>query len=146
MIEFPPIEAVTLHPLPENDHDGRGLFAVGCWIPVYLVFRHIRVLLFWIPRGLITDGGSIPRAARPWFDPWGRFGMDYVLHDALFFLTDWPKLLIDLILLAGLLRRGCHPAAAAAKFLAACSRSRRPGDVGRFHDLNNETAPSPGLY
>lgn len=133
MIEFPPSLAVILHPLPENDQDGRGLFAVGSRIPVYLAFRHIRVLLFWIPPGFVTDGGSIPRLTRLWFDPWGRFGMDYVLHDALFYMTDWPKLVVDLILLAGLLHRGCHPAAALAIFLAACSRPRRETDQPRFH-------------
>lgn len=36
-----------------------------------------------IPDGILTDGGTIPRVALSFVSPWGKFGQAYVAHDQL---------------------------------------------------------------
>lgn len=41
-----------------------------------------------VPRGLVTDGASIPKMVRAWFDPWGdgsnNYGVAALIHDWLY--------------------------------------------------------------
>lgn len=132
MIRFPPPALINLGPLAQADAGGRGLFRVNAVIPARMVIGAIDVLLFLIPIGFVTDGGSFPRALRWKFDPWGRYGLAYVFHDALFYLTDWPKWLVDALFLIALRSLGCPALEASLIYLGVRSRPRRPDDVARW--------------
>lgn len=132
MIVFPHPTDVSLSPLAEADAGGRGLFRVNTEILIHIRLWAVQILLLRIPVGFVTDGGSIPRWARWRFDPWGKAGLAYILHDGLFYLTLLPKWLIDALFLIALRVCGIGATEATALYLAARSRPRRSTDVARF--------------
>lgn len=132
MIRFPEVQDLSLGPLGQADTGGRGQFRVNAVIPVRLAIGSIDVVLLEIPVGFVTDGGSFPRLLRWKFDPWARFGLAYVFHDAAFYLTDWPKWLVDALFLIALRSRGCSALEASLIYFGVRTRHRRPGDRPTF--------------
>lgn len=132
MIVFPRPTDVSLSPLAEDDAGGRGLFRVNNEILIYLRLWGVQILLLRIPPGFVTDGGSIPRWARWRFDPWGKAGLAFVLHDGLFYLTLLPKWLIDALFLVALRVCGRGATESTILYFAVRCRPRRSSDVARF--------------
>lgn len=124
MIGFPPIENIKLNPLRDSE-GGRGRFRTACSVPVYFGLPVSgRFSLLVIPPGFVTDGASIPRFARPFFDPWGRVGLAALLHDYLLTLPDVAKWQADLLFLDALRSQGVPAFQATLMYFAV--RMRRP--------------------
>lgn len=124
MISFPPSERILLNPLHDSE-GGRGLFRTAVSIPVYMT-RPLGSVVSWvvIPANFVTDGASIPRWARPFFDPWGRVGLAALLHDYLLTIDSLTKWQADTQFFYALRSLGVPAFQATVMFFAV--RFRRP--------------------
>ena len=52
-----------------------------------------------IPKGFVSDGGSVPRILWTFIDPWGPASKAFWLHDWLYHTQDRTRLVSDAILL-----------------------------------------------
>lgn len=52
-----------------------------------------------VPKGFVTDGGSVPRPLWGIVSPWGKASKPYILHDWLYHTQDRTRLVSDAILL-----------------------------------------------
>jgi hypothetical protein len=109
--------------LPEPaQRDRLGLMRVASEVRVSL-FGQLVV----VPVGFVSDGATIPRWARFFFDPWGRRAIAALVHDHLLQLRfdgllRWPKWQIDAALFLLLKTDGCPDFEATVLFLAVRTR------------------------
>lgn len=115
---------VRLTPLPEEE-SGRGMFRTASDIPVYVkIGLRQRFTLDVIRTGALTDGASVPRWLRAWFDPWGRGAEAYIWHDDLLKRDGVQKKEADLLFLYALISLGVPSFRAHLLYFAV--RTRRP--------------------
>lgn len=118
-------DGVRLTPLP-HEEAGRGLFRTTSDIPVYIKIGRRQMLgLDVIRAGALTDGASVPRWLRAWFDPWGHGAEAYIWHDDLLRRDGVQKKVADLLFLYALISLGVPSFRAHLLYFAV--RTRRPG-------------------
>ena len=51
-----------------------------------------------IPEWFYTDGGSIPWLLQWWVKPWGKYYLEFLLHDYMYFSGEWTREECDTLL------------------------------------------------